>query len=256
MRDPQIDATVFSVAVRSTVTRGLAATSMPLSGNGSAGLSFLPTGCVSKHKWWIGSDAPLTVRVDWKLLEGNNNLWDSITRQLLLEIGFDVFAKRPKSSEATWKVLAARLVVFFLILLEPRWPFLHVRHDITDQRLLLILVSSNHGKVVQDHGMIRQVLVNLAELDPEPSDLFTPVGQLRPLQRIITRKRTDLIICPSHALDVPSLGIPTKIPAAVHAVPGTLVELPPGLPGRVFCLFVEFYPLRIVDEPVVDKLPG
>jgi hypothetical protein len=83
--------------------------------------------------------------------------------------------------------------------------------------------------------VVRQIFVNLTELNSKPSNF-------------------DLIICSANTLDVSSGSIPAQITRSVHAIPGAFIELSLWLFGSRFGkLLIFFGPFGVIGKLAVNK---
>lgn len=104
-----------------------------------------------------------------------------------------------------------------------------LRNEVRHEDLLLVLVPPDQRHVLPDPRVPREVGVDLAELDTEPSDL-------------------DLIVGPPRALDRPVGEVASQVPRPVHPVPHALPEL-----ARRRTLH-RVLPRNVGAEPVLDEL--
>lgn len=57
--------------------------------------------------------------------------------------------------------------------LKPALPFSNFRHDVADERRLLVTISSNQGLAVSDQRTATEVRINLVKFNPESTDLLS-----------------------------------------------------------------------------------
>jgi hypothetical protein len=80
-----------------------------------------------------------SIGIQWEFVEWDNNFGYGIRRKLCLQVLLDVVTRMPKSPWSPLKAFSRSIIVYALQL-QPLVPFLYIRHNVADQRLLLILI--------------------------------------------------------------------------------------------------------------------
>lgn len=57
--------------------------------------------------------------------------------------------------------------------LKPALPFSNLRHDVADERRLLVTIPSNQGLAVSDQRTATEVCINLVKFNSESTDLLS-----------------------------------------------------------------------------------